>query len=124
MRNPAAKKVPDAGLAFQDALGAVLQDRQDERRLEDGILGIERHQAIEIAHLDRFVPLLVDVADLGIGVLGHRRLLLQLDHHLDLDRHLARQRRHADGGPRAAAGIAEDLDHEVGEAVDDLGLLA
>src|SRR5882757_1871837 len=106
---------PDGGSAFQDALGPVLQDRQDKRGLEDGILGIERHQAIEIAHLDRLVPLFIDVADLGIGVLSHRRLLLQLDHHLDLDRHLAGQRRHADRGARPAACVAEDLDHEVGE---------
>src|SRR5216684_96910 len=89
---------PDVGTSFQDALGLVLQDRQDKRGLEDGILGIERHQAIEIAHLDRLVPLFIDVADLGIGVLSHRRLFLQLDHHLDLDRHLAGQRRHADRG--------------------------
>src|SRR4029453_2510014 len=48
---------------------------------------------------------------------------LQLDHHLDLDRHAAAQGRHADRCARATARLAEDLDHEIGEAVDHLGLL-
>src|SRR4029453_5580600 len=50
-------------------------------------------------------------------------LRLQLDYHLDLDRHAAAQGREANGGARTAAPLAEDLDHKIGEAVDHLGLL-
>src|SRR3989442_11904300 len=45
--------------------------------------------------------------------------------HLDLDRNLHRQRAHAHRRARVLADLlAEHLDHEVGEAVHDLGLLA
>src|SRR5262245_47278384 len=42
---------------------------------------------------------------------------------LDLDRDLAGQRAHADGGAGMAPGIAEHFDEQVGAAVDHLGLV-
>src|SRR5213593_2390684 len=50
---------------------------------------------------------------------------LYLEDHLDLDRNVHRQPAHAHRRARVLAdGLAEDLDHQVGEAVDDLGLIA
>src|SRR5262245_63732322 len=42
---------------------------------------------------------------------------------LDLDRDLAGQRAHADGGAGMAPGIAKHFDEQVGAAVDHLGLV-
>src|SRR5574341_794650 len=50
---------------------------------------------------------------------GRSRLReLHLDDDLDLDRDGARQLSHAYRRARMAAGVAEDLDEQVGEAVD------
>src|SRR5215813_10399814 len=43
-----------------------------------------------------------------------------LEHGLDLDRRIRRQRGHADGGAGVAALVAEGRDHQVGSAVQDL----
>src|SRR4051812_20857507 len=43
-----------------------------------------------------------------------------LEHALDLDRRIRRQRGDADGGAGMAAPVAESRDHEVGGAVEDL----
>src|SRR5215475_12174856 len=53
-----------------------------------------------------------------------RSALLHLEDHLDLDGDAARQFGHPHRRARVPALLAEDLDHEIGEAVDDLGLLA
>ena len=44
-----------------------------------------------------------------------------LEHGLDLDRGVERQRRDADGGARVPALVAERRDHQVGGAVHHLG---
>src|SRR2546425_2740421 len=50
---------------------------------------------------------------------------LYLEDHLDLDRNVHRQPAHAHRRARVLAdGFAEDLDHQIGEAVDHLGLVA
>src|SRR5262245_31740450 len=46
--------------------------------------------------------------------------LLYLGDRLDLDRDIERQRARADGRARMLALVTEDLDHQVGGAVDDL----
>src|SRR5262249_29576841 len=53
-----------------------------------------------------------------------RSALLHLEDHLDLDGDAAGQLGHPHRRARVATLLAEDLDHEIGEAVDDLGLLA
>src|SRR5215831_8683661 len=53
-----------------------------------------------------------------------RLALLHLEDHLDLDGYAAGQLGHPHRRARVATLLAEDLDHEIGEAVDDLGLLA
>src|SRR5262245_55985459 len=53
-----------------------------------------------------------------------RSPLLHLEDHLDLDGDAAGQLGHPHRRARVATLLAEDLDHEIGEAVDDLGLLA
>src|ERR1700729_973931 len=52
------------------------------------------------------------------------RLCLDLQNGLDLDHDAVWQRTHADGRTRMAPRFAEHLDHEVGTAVDDLGMIA
>src|SRR5215471_15692839 len=53
-----------------------------------------------------------------------RSALLHLEDHLDLDGDAAGQLGHPYRRARVPALLAEDLDHEIGEAVDDFGLLA
>src|SRR5205085_12411246 len=51
------------------------------------------------------------------------RASLAFDDALDLDRDVVRQRAHADRRARVLAALAEDLDEEVGAAVDHLRLV-
>src|SRR5262250_2241928 len=53
-----------------------------------------------------------------------RSALLHLEDHFDLDGDAAGQFGHPHRRARVPTLLAEDLDHEIGEAVDDLGLLA
>jgi hypothetical protein len=66
------EKRPDRGFPFQDPFALVRQSRKDQRCLEDRIVGVQRHQAVEVAADDRLVPAFVDVEDFGIGLV-HRR---------------------------------------------------
>ena len=52
---------------------------------------------------------------------GHS--ILDLKDRLDFDGDPAGQAAHADGAPGADARLAEDVFHQVGVAVDDLGVL-
>jgi hypothetical protein len=72
--NSGLEEWSDFGFSSQNTLGLVLQGRYDQGGLQDRIVRVERHQAVEIAADDRFVPPFVNVADFGIGVSGHRLL--------------------------------------------------
>src|SRR6516162_11126638 len=43
---------PDRGFPLQDSLGLVLQSREDQRRFEDRVVRVQRHQSIEVAAAD------------------------------------------------------------------------
>ena len=51
------------------------------------------------------------------------RSLTDLEQPFDLDRRVARQRRHADRAAGMAAGIAKHLDRKIGRAVHHRGML-
>lgn len=55
LAKPGCEERPDLALPFEKALGSVCQRRQDQGRFQNGVLGIKRHQTVEIATYDRFV---------------------------------------------------------------------
>src|SRR5215468_7081766 len=64
------KQLPDLAASLEDGVLAVVDQRQDRRRLHRGVLGIEGEHAFEVACRHRIVPLLVDVADLCFAAVG------------------------------------------------------
>jgi len=59
---------PNRGVASQNSLGLVRQGRENQRRFEDRIVRVQRHQTVEVAADDRRVPAFVNVKDFGIAV--------------------------------------------------------
>ena len=78
----------------------------------DGVAGGDRQARREVA-----IPARVR----GRGAERVCSLTAISHRHLQLDQRVARQAADADGRADVAAGLAEDLEEEVGGAVDDLG---
>ena len=128
-----AFRLPEELLVALDGAARALKLTRSAlfRRIAERSLAEAVGQAVEVARSDRAHPTgrlkalrLLDCyrlrAPAAISVTPGPAPSADLDDHLDLNRDLKGQRSHADRRAGAAALGAEDLDHEVGEAVDHL----